>query len=529
MIKRKLSWEYISSSYWIQTSVLFVVYALTAKFGLTLNAISGFATLVWAPTGISLAALILFGFRLWPGIACGALLANFWMGAPLVVAIGIGVGNTFEALIGAYLFKRAVGSETSLDKVRYVLALVIFGSFVSTFVSATVGVGCLYIGGVVPLESFMPMWRAWWLGNAISVLVITPVILVWSRIPRVQFTKARFFEGIALSFSVILLGLLIFGPVLNPEIRQYALPYLMFSLLIWATLRFGQHANTLFVVVVTIIAIWGTTVGLGPFNTPNLSNNLLLLQMFMSALALTGLFFGALGREKAEALRLRTDFISIASHELKTPITSLKLQIQVLKYVLNSDQQSLDREKISKILSTSDKQLERLVNMIDSLFDLTQFESGKMIMQREEMDLSTLATDVLNTLNIYFKEAGCLLETQIEPSIKGRWNRERIEQVITNLLMNAVKYGQGKPVKVSLTKEGNEAVLTVQDHGLGIDKKDHDRIFERFERGHLNQKIKGLGLGLFISKQIVETHHGKMLVESEPGKGSQFLVRLPIN
>src|SRR2546428_6385137 len=147
---------------------LFAIYFSTARLGLSLDAVSRFATLVWLPSGLAVAALLLFGYRLWPGILLGAFLVNLFNGAPPVVAVGIGIGNTLEALVGTYLLKRH-GFSHALDRLRDVLLLVLLAIPLSTIISATLGVSSLLVGKVISFSSYYPTWRAWWIGDMISI------------------------------------------------------------------------------------------------------------------------------------------------------------------------------------------------------------------------------------------------------------------------------------------------------------------------------------------------------------------------
>src|SRR5918992_5374671 len=158
---------------------LAAIYVAAAQLGLRLDAVAGFATLVWPATGISLAALVLFGYRLWPGVFLGAFVGNLLAGAPIFVALGIGVGNTLEAIVGTYALRRVRGFRPSLDRVRDVVALIVLAAGLSTMVSATIGVASLYLGGVVPMADAWKAWRAWWLGDLIADLVVAPALLVF--------------------------------------------------------------------------------------------------------------------------------------------------------------------------------------------------------------------------------------------------------------------------------------------------------------------------------------------------------------
>jgi integral membrane sensor domain MASE1 len=164
--------------------LLGVIYVSTAALGLSLDAVSGIATVVWPPTGIALAALTLYGTRFWPGIAVGALLVNLWAGAPAFAAGGVAVGNTLEALLGAFLLRHVVRFHPALDRLQDVLGLVILAAGLSPLVSATIGVTSSWWGGVIPPGSYGRAWWTWWLGDAMGALIVAPLVFVWSARPH---------------------------------------------------------------------------------------------------------------------------------------------------------------------------------------------------------------------------------------------------------------------------------------------------------------------------------------------------------
>src|SRR5947209_5112962 len=197
-MKLKFPWysshrKYGYFSYVVEILMLFAIYYSTARLGLSLNAVSRFATLVWLPSGLAVAALLLFGYRLWPGIIIGAFLVNLFNGAPLVVAIGIGTGNTLEALVATYLLKRNGFSHT-VDHLRDVLLLVLLAMPLSAFISATIGVSSLFLGKVIAFSSSYSTWGAWWIGDMISILILTPFLLTWSKWLHVKVSLKIFTE-----------------------------------------------------------------------------------------------------------------------------------------------------------------------------------------------------------------------------------------------------------------------------------------------------------------------------------------------
>ena len=230
-----------------------------------------------------------------------------------------------------------------------------------------------------------------------------------------------------------------------------------------------------------------------------------------------------------EALRSREEFLSIASHELKTPVSTLKLQLQMLRRAVIPDKGlAPSPEKLAKALDISTRQVERITALIDDLLDVSRVESGKMTYSFEPVDVAALVNEVIEPFTEKFKSARSPLEVAATESITITCDRFRIEQVVTNLVTNAIKYGAGSPIQVKVSASTNRGVkVCVSDRGMGIAKDKQAKIFERFERAISHANISGLGLGLYISKQIVDAHGGTIELESELGKGSKFTVELP--
>lgn len=237
-----------------------------------------------------------------------------------------------------------------------------------------------------------------------------------------------------------------------------------------------------------------------------------------------------LNRERlAQAVSSRDEFLSIASHELKTPLTALRLQAQLTQRNLEKGSKDFFTEdRMNRFANSLDTQVDRLTNLVDDMLDISRIQSGKFIFSFQNGRLDHLVRDVLHRMTPALEHAGCELLMEIQDPIEADFDPFRIEQVLINLLSNAMKYGAGRPIHVRLGTEGEEAVLSVQDHGIGIAPENHRRIFERFERAISANDISGLGLGLFIVRQILDTHGGAIRVESALGEGATFTVSLPL-
>lgn len=231
--------------------------------------------------------------------------------------------------------------------------------------------------------------------------------------------------------------------------------------------------------------------------------------------------------EAQEAIRDRDEFLSIASHELKTPITTLQIQVQGILRRIQHLGESAAANGLAERMVASERQIERLTHLIDDLLDISRITAGRLDLHIEEVDLAEVVREVSARLEETLSRAGCDLAVHASAQELGQWDRLRLDQVVTNLLSNAMKYGSGRPIEISLTGDAERVRLEVQDQGIGIELENQSRIFERFERAVSGHHYGGLGLGLWIVRQIVDGLDGRLSVESEPGKGSVFSVELP--
>jgi signal transduction histidine kinase len=225
------------------------------------------------------------------------------------------------------------------------------------------------------------------------------------------------------------------------------------------------------------------------------------------------------------AIKARDDFFSIASHEFKTPLTSIKLQNELI--IRNVVNKRFDENKLVSMLNSSGKNIDRLSRLVDDMLDISRLSSGKLTLQLEKFELISLIGEVIERLSPVIEEAGSQIRFKDHAEVFGNWDRFRIEQVITNIISNAIKYAPGELVKIEVLTDQEFAYIKIKDEGKGISPEDQERIFQRFERAEKSGDSRGLGLGLFISKEIIHMHKGEIKVHSEPGKGAEFTVILP--
>jgi signal transduction histidine kinase len=516
----------------VQWVVLAITYFAVAVLGLQLDAVSGFASLVWPASGIALYALLRGGLGLAPAVAAGAFAANLWNGAPALVALAIGAGNALEATIATLVLRR-IGFRSQLERVRDAIALLAIGALLSTAVSATIGVTSLWLAGIVPAARFWLTWRAWWVGDAIGILIVTPVLLVWTAWPWPRFDARRFAGGLGLAIATALTGLLVFGGIAEGSGGRSFEAYLLFPFVTWAALRYEQRGAAAITVVGSTVALVGTVRAYGPFARDTLHESLFGLQTYMAVVASTALVLAAAIAERraaerraVEAIRLREDFLSVASHELRTPLTALVLRLTELQRTLADKPIGLEINLPAKV-DRAVRSCAQLTHLIDDLLDVSRIAAGRLVLRREDSDLAEIAREAVEHAAPEARRAGSELVITETAAVPGRWDRTRIEQVLANLLTNAIKYGKGQPIEVAIAAAGGGGRITVRDHGIGIAAEDQARIFDRFERASSVRNYGGLGLGLYISRQIVEAHGGTIRLDSQPGAGTTFTVVLP--
>lgn len=225
-----------------------------------------------------------------------------------------------------------------------------------------------------------------------------------------------------------------------------------------------------------------------------------------------------------EAIRLRDDFLLVASHELRTPVTSLQLSIQSLEQRAS---RGMDIERVRSAAALCGRQIKRLANLVDMLLDVSRIQAAGLELNRAPVDLRELVGEIVAHLGDQLAQAGSTLVVRAEQPVIGWWDRCRLEQVVTNLVGNAIKFGERAPIEITITAAGGVARLSVTDHGIGIPPEVRTQLFERFRRGVSSRHYGGLGLGLYITRTIVEAHGGQIHLSSEVGLGSTFCVELP--
>lgn len=233
--------------------------------------------------------------------------------------------------------------------------------------------------------------------------------------------------------------------------------------------------------------------------------------------------------ELKEALETKSEFISIASHELKTPLTALKLQVEMARRSFEKNDESLSKEKFQQIINRTHGDIERLSRLVDDMLDVSRINHGRFNMHFEFFDLEEFMDECLERASSAIKNFRQQVRIKVKAPVMVRWDRFRIEQVVLNILTNAFRYGGDSEVEVSVTAGGGYAYISIKDQGQGISPENQKKIFEKYEKGNHNRTTEGLGLGLYISNEIIKQHGGQIKLQSAPGKGSTFELQLPLS
>ncbi|MET0514644.1 MAG: MASE1 domain-containing protein [Nitrospiraceae bacterium] len=535
------------------------IYCIAGKLGLKLAVFHQSATPVWPPTGISLAAFLLFGYWVWPSIFLGAFAVNMTTAGSLASSLGIATGNTFEGLLGAFLINYFANGSDVFTRQQDTLKFVLLAALLSTTVSPTLGVTSLCLTGYADWESYRAIWITWWLGDAGGALIVTPAIILWASECSVKWSQ-RFTLEMGISLMVLcVITVMVFHSDQAMTGPNYPLGFLMLSILIWIAVRLGSRATVTAILLCVGIAIWGTLRGFGPFARGGPNESLLMLQAFVAVIAVTALALtvGVSEQKRGEQAldqlnqtleqrvqdstsslqvaveqlqeldRLKNAFVTIVSHELRTPLTSIKGLVENMLQEMTGPLNDKQTHYLSRIQLNA----ERLTRMLNVLLDLSKIEAGKMELLRRPMPLHEIFADLLEGFRPLAQLKSISMEvTPAEGIPTVQADREKLYEVLANLLDNAIKFTPpGGRVRIGAQiLDARYIKVGVSDTGCGIAEEHLVRIFDKFYRvPSSSAQATGAGLGLTITRGLVELHGGTIAVESVPGQGSHFYFTVP--
>ncbi len=278
-----------------------VAYLLAGEIGLAVPFTSGNVSPVWPAAGVALASVLMFGYRIWPAVALGAFIVNFFTGIPHLAAAGIALGNTVGPVCGALLLRQLPKFQPSLTRLRDVLGVSILGAFCGTAVSATVGASVLLLTGVNAWSGFASSWVMWWMGDAMGVLIVTPLVLTFAGLMSIRGGR-RWIEITCLLLGALGSAWVIFDPWLG-LMRADLFAFGVFPFVLWGAIRFQVAGAAIVSFLVSAVAVWGTAHGLGPFIKGNALQNATLMQSFLAITSVSGIILAAVITERGQLIR----------------------------------------------------------------------------------------------------------------------------------------------------------------------------------------------------------------------------------
>ncbi len=518
----------------LQIAVVTLAYWFAAQVSLRLALVHGQVTPIWPPTGIALVAILVFGRRVWPAVFLAALAVNLPIGPSPSGAAFIAAGNTLAPLTAAAFLKRA-GFRIELDRLRDAAAIIVLGALVAMTISASVGTSVLVLSGTVPTDSFWSTWAVWWTGDAMGVLLVAPFLL--SLLPNARSRAPTLRMAAELGGLLVGIGILTFVLFQN----RLRLEYLVFPLIMLAAWRFRLRGAAPAALIASGVAIWAAVQGTGPFGTETLIQKMITLQVFNVCVALTSLVLAAVveARERTEemtrlyisanaASQTKSAFLNTAAHELRTPLTVLAGYLSLLSGGSVGSPPKAWETPLG-ILIAKTRELERIV---DDLLTASRVEVIQPRIEREVLDLRKVVEGAVERV----RPRADLLSAEVTVNLPRdpvpvEADPGKLGRVLDDLINNAMTYTIRPPqLRIGLSTRSRQAIVRVEDNGVGISEDERERVFDRLYRVSDSQVVvPGIGLGLYISRQLVESYGGSLLVESStPGTGSVFALALPL-
>ena len=538
----------MSPARWRDATWMFAValaYFLAAKLGLTFATVGDTVTLVWPPSGVAVAVMLLRGRRVWPGVAVGAFVANATTAAPIQVAFFTAVGNPLEAAVAATLLARVRDFDFRLERVRDVVALTLLGVIVAPIVGATIGAAGLVVAGIAPQSGIVAAWFTWWAGDAMGILLVAPLILAWVTQPPRRAPLERVLEAAALIAITGIACLLVFGGFLHGRVTA-PLAYVAFPLLIWAAFSFEQRGAATGSVVISALAVWWTSQGAGPFARESLGLSLAHLNAFTGVATLTSLVLAAIvtERRRADSARAeslvrergarrdaelassaKSDFLAVMSHELRTPLNAIIGYVSLLADGITGPVNDQQLAQLGRVKASAT----HLLQLIEQILSLSRIETGHDDVQLEQVDLRSVVTDATALVEPLMKAKGLVLAVSLpdEPSAIET-DVTKVRQILLNLLTNAGKFTARGTVRCQLTCDPDAVVVEVSDTGRGIAADDLPRVFDVFWQASSagRERPEGVGLGLSVSRRLARLLGGDITASSVLEQGSVFRLRL---
>ena len=524
-----------------------VIYFALAKGGLALAFIHPSATPIWPPTGVALAAVLLWGYRTWPAIFTAAVIANATTAGSVATAIAIATGNSLEAVVGAYLINRWSSGCNTFSTPNSVAKFALICFVIATPISASIGLTSLAAAGYIERTNFANAWVTWWLGDVTGALVIAPVIVLWASSHYHAFNRNEFLETVGVLATAAAVGLIAFSPLIEQTPSRDPLGFLAILPMLWAALRRGPRDTATVALVIAGITIWGTLTGGGPFTTADLNVSFLPVLMFLISITVPSLLLSAdvevrkkgeeslrraqieLERKVAErtqelelANAAKSRFFAMASHDLRQPLHALGLFVAQLSTPLKSGERTKTIERI-------DATRKEMNEMFNSLLDISRLDAGILTPKFTEFPIARLLQKIETRFDQATREKGLRLRVRRSDA----WVRSDamlLERILLNLVSNAVRYTLRGGIIVGCRRRGEMLRIEVWDSGPGIPEDQKQNIFGEFFQLPAPERNRygGLGLGLAIVDGLRLLLNHQIDVASTMGRGSRFAILVPM-
>lgn len=518
---------------------IFFAYLATARIGMAIYPVSGFTALIWLPVGIALAAFLLYGFRVWPAIFAAAFMVHISFGTAVPAALGIAVGSTLGPAIGAALLKWYSAFSTyhpAFPRLRDSIGI-LMGACLIPAITTSIAILSLWTFDSLVYADLGDAISAWWLGDMLGILIITPFILKWFNKPLFERTQKQQFELLLTLAAVAATSYFIFW------FRDDSLVFYIFIPLTWAALRTGPRGTTLSVLLVSLIGTTGTLAGYGPFA----GHPLIYLQLLLITVSGIMLVFSSTVEERrsvfetlehrAQDLEIalqtirsedeaKKEFIAVLAHELRNPLATVLSSIELINL------QGISAPNTPMLLTTIDERARAMVRLLDDLLDISRISKKKLILHKETLSFNQFLDKLESIVVPLMKRYGHNFALR-KPSEEMYLNADpiRLEQILMNLLANAARYTKTRgSIEVISQKEDAMLAIHIRDSGVGIPRGMLRRIFEPFFQIDRTQvSNEGMGIGLTLTRDLVEMHGGTIEARSGGiGMGSEFVVRLPL-
>lgn len=527
-------------------ALLFFTYLLAVQvFSYIYTFVPTSPALIWPASGIALAGLILGGISLWPAILLASLTHQVLNGTALVVAIGLAIANTLQPVVAAWVLQR-FGFKNSFSKVPDTVVFVLVALFITAIVPLLGTLTFTLAERAMP-RGFMGTLTPWWIGQILSVLIVTPLLIRW--IPQFAFrrTVPELVEAWTAIAAVVAMGFLLYWTPYR-EIAEVPLVYLILIPFLWIALRIGPRFMTLALFLNAVLALSGTAFLLMQAGSiATLGYELLQTEIFVIMISLIFLLLVTVAEERKDTAndlrhnvrhledaieRIRKEdeaksrFIATLAHELRNPLAPLMSSLEIMRL------EKPDVARTQDMVAGMGEHLKTMRHLLDDLLDISRISREKLSLQKEHIDLQTVLARSERTVRPFVTTRNHTLSIDMpEKAIRLEADPIRLEQVFVNLLNNAAKYTEpGGTISVTARTEDTDAIVTVTDSGIGLAEELIDHVFEPFfqveQPGTLHA---GLGIGLSLTKDLVDMHGGTIEATSAGlGHGSTFTVRIPL-